>query len=202
MVAGLDGVTVMSSDEGGLRRWARRKAEVKQGRGAAAPVIEDNDGKAPTLSEPEGLTAGKEGTAENQPVDPPLPDIESLTAESDFTGFMKEGVSPALRRLALRQLWASDPAFNVIDEMVEYGGDYTQAALMVEGMKSAWVAGRGYAKEEPPADEALAEDAGLIEGDGAGKALVDETDRTAEDGDSLDEDTAAATEKNDETDLG
>ncbi|MDH5556685.1 MAG: DUF3306 domain-containing protein [Alphaproteobacteria bacterium] len=192
----------MSSDEGGLRRWARRKAEVKQGRGAAAPVIEDNDGKAPTLSEPEGLTDGNEGAVENQPVDPPLPDIESLTAESDFTGFMKEGVSPALRRLALRQLWASDPAFNVIDEMVEYGGDYTQAALMVEGMKSAWVAGRGYAKEEPPADEALAEDAELVEGDRAGKALVDETDRVAEGGEDPDEDTAAATEKNDETDLG
>lgn len=61
---------------------------------------------------------------------------------------MKEGVPKALRRQALRKLWASDPVFNFIDGMEEYGEDYTDAATVIKGMKSAWEVGKGYPKEE------------------------------------------------------
>jgi hypothetical protein len=45
----------------------------------------------------------------------PLPLIDSLTADSDFTVFMQPGVSVALQNAALRVLWRVDPAFNQPD---------------------------------------------------------------------------------------
>ena len=136
-----------SEDKSRLARWAQRKAAVRERRGGAAPHIEKERADLPAGTaahdEPKDMPhpTGQPGNET-----PELPDIESLDSDSDFTGFMKEGVPRDLRRLALRKLWASDPTFNVIDEMVEYGEDYTDAATVVAGMKSAWEVGRGYAK--------------------------------------------------------
>ena len=136
-----------------LTRWAQRKTAVKRRGGAAAPMNPEQSADVPaTPAEPPEDAQSelqKSGRAEGEP---DLPDIDSLTATSDFTAFMKDGVPASLRRLALRRLWASDPMFNVIDEMVEYGEDYTDGAMVVEGMKSAWEAGRGYAKKTMGAD--------------------------------------------------
>lgn len=140
----------MTSDESRLSRWSRRKAETRAGRGGAAPELRE-DGAAPELREENAdlpVDAAKPGETAQETPPPDLPDIDTLTAESDFTAFMKEGVPKALRRQALRKLWASDPVFNVIDGMEEYGEDYTDAATVIEGMKSAWEAGKGYPKEE------------------------------------------------------
>lgn len=137
----------MSSEEkGGLARWAQRKAAARQRRGGAAPSIAEETAAVPATADApvDEAKSGSEETGQPAP-ELDLPDVESLTAGSDFTAFMKDGVPAELRRLALRKLWASDPMFNVIDEMVEYGEDYTDAAMVVEGMKSAWEAGRGYA---------------------------------------------------------
>jgi len=56
--------------------------------------------------------------------DADMPPLESLTAESDFTQFLAEGVSDALRRAALRKLFHL-PEFNILDGMNEYDEDYT-----------------------------------------------------------------------------
>jgi len=189
----------MSSDESGLSRWARRKAEARQRGGGAAPAVETEQGNVPVQSESREPPTGHEVTAESQVADLDLPDIESLTADSDFTVFMKDGVPPALRRLALRKLWASDPVFNVIDEMVEYGGDYTNAAMIVEGMKSAWSPGRGYARDEPPAD-------GQAEAS-RDVAAADEADKIATDGEDAaepieGEESIADGEEGEDTELG
>ena len=139
----------MSSEEKSrFSRWAERKAAARQRRGSAAPAIAEAPDAVPVPAAPP-VEDAETGPEEAGPPAPEcdLPDIDSLGAGSDFTAFMKDGVPAALRRLALRKLWASDPAFNVIDEMVEYGEDYTNAATVVEGMKSAWEAGRGYAKK-------------------------------------------------------
>lgn len=144
----------MSSDEGGLRRWARRKAEVKQRRGGAAPAIEEERGDRSSTPVPAEESGPPENAETPEQAETDLPDVESLTSDSDYTAFMKDGVPPALRRLALRKLWASDPAFNIIDEMVEYGEDYTSAGLVAEGLKSAWRPGKGYARDDLPAEDA------------------------------------------------
>ena len=61
------------------------------------------------------------------PANPPsdLPDIGSLTAESDFSLFMAQGVPAELRRRALRKLWSLDPQFLAADGLGDYVEDYT-----------------------------------------------------------------------------
>lgn len=186
----------MSSDDGGLRRWARRKAEAKRSRGGAAPAVKEEDGK-PGESIETGQPPARAEPAEAAGANPDLPDIESLTAESDFTVFMKEGVPSALRSLALRKLWASDPLFNVIDQMVEYGEDYTKAGLAVEGLKSAWRPGKGYAREEVETEEIGSADAADNRTDGGAPQGEQEPETPA-----AGRDDAEATSDDDDEDAG
>jgi hypothetical protein len=151
----------MTSDESRLTRWSRRKAETRAGRGGAAPELKEEKAELPVdAATPDD--AGQEAPAAETPP-PDLPDIDTLTSDSDFTAFMKEGVPKAVRRQALRKLWASDPVFNFIDGMEEYGEDYTDAATVVAGMKSAWEVGKGYPKEEKPDAPAEAVETGADE---------------------------------------
>lgn len=55
---------------------------------------------------------------------PPLPPVDQLTPESDFAPFMHPKVTDALRRVALKKLFA-DPHFNVPDPYEAYAGDWT-----------------------------------------------------------------------------
>ena len=57
--------------------------------------------------------------------DADMPDIDTLTADSEFSDFFSPGVSEALRKTALRKLFLSE-VFNVRDGLDEYDGDYTQ----------------------------------------------------------------------------
>lgn len=145
-----------------LSRWARLKQESRQsggrqtgGRGSAAPVLEeptrqaalppeagDQDHSVPARQPQPGQERVREQDAAVDPSE--LPDIDSLTAESDFTAFMRKGVPKSLQRRALRKLWASDPIFAFQDGLTDYQDDYTDAATVVEGMKSAYQVGRGF----------------------------------------------------------
>lgn len=58
-------------------------------------------------------------------LDHTLPDPDTLPAGSDFSAFMVPGVSAALRRRALRRLWATGN-YNVRDGLDDYDADYTQ----------------------------------------------------------------------------
>jgi hypothetical protein len=55
---------------------------------------------------------------------PALPPVDKLTPESDFAPFMHPKVGDALRRVALKKLFA-DPHFNVPDLNEAYSGDWT-----------------------------------------------------------------------------
>jgi hypothetical protein len=128
-----------SEDKGRLARWAQRKAAARQRRGAAAPAIAEEPAAVPaTAGAPAEESKTEPGEAGQPAPELDLPDVESLTAGSDFTAFMKDGVPAELRRLALRD-----------------------AAMVVEGMKSAWEAGRGYATksvEEDGDDKPVSDD--------------------------------------------
>ena len=56
---------------------------------------------------------------------PALPPVETLTPESDFTGFMHPKVKDSLRRVALKKLFSGDPHFNLPDPYEAYSGDWT-----------------------------------------------------------------------------
>ena len=77
-----------------LRRWSRLKHEEK----AKPPAVEE------------------------KPV-PPLPPVDKLTPESDFTGFMHPKVEDALRRAALKKLF-NDPHFNIPDPYEPYSRNF------------------------------------------------------------------------------
>jgi len=78
--------------------------------------------------------------------DPPpdLPDIDTLDAESDFTGFLKDGVPERLKRAALQKLWRSSPELAVLDGLNDYDEDYSIVDTVVEAVTSAYKAGEGY----------------------------------------------------------
>lgn len=72
-----------------------------------------------------------------------LPDPESLKAGDDFSVFMAQAVPDRLRRRALRVLWRANPLLANLDELLEYGEDYTDAAVVVENLQTAYQVGRG-----------------------------------------------------------
>jgi len=89
-----------------LRRWSRRKHE---------HATEAEKPKPVEKSEPAKPAA-------------PLPAVEKLTSDADFTGFMQPKVEDALRRAALKKLFV-DPHFNIPDPFEPYSGDWTGEAL-------------------------------------------------------------------------
>lgn len=141
--------------EGTLSRWARRKAEAREAeavtktasRGAALPA-------APTPSAPSdpAQPPAVEPTAAAETIPEHLPDIESLDYESDYSEFMSGDVSEAVKNMALRKLWRSNPLLANVDGLVDYDDDFSDAATVVEGLKSVYRVGRGMLQDEPDAD--------------------------------------------------
>jgi hypothetical protein len=93
-----------------LARWSRLKREQAQEE-PAAPAPQAKDEAAPA----------------------PLPPVDSLTPQSDFAPFMQPQVAEALRRVALKKLFA-DPRFNVPDLNEAYSGDWTGGEPIGEAM--------------------------------------------------------------------
>ena len=110
-----------------LSRWSRMKRE--------APVDKKAEPETPA---------------------PTLPPVESVTAESDFAGFMHPKVKDELRRLALKKLF-SDPHFNVPDPFEAYSGDFTGGEPIPEELLATLNQARSVLfadKKEPAAEEA------------------------------------------------
>ena len=82
-----------------LSRWSRLKRAEEERR--PEPSAKDKDEAAPAL-----------------------PPVDKLTPESDFAPFMHPKVADALRRGALKKLFA-DPHFNVPDLNEAFSGDWT-----------------------------------------------------------------------------
>ncbi len=93
----------MTTSEGLLRRWSRRKQAAQ-----ATP---------PTPADPaEAVVAPPE------PLD--LPSIETLGTSSDYTAFLRKGVSAEVQRLALQRAWQSDERIAGFRGMAEYAWDF------------------------------------------------------------------------------
>jgi hypothetical protein len=145
------------SDDHFLSRWSRRNIASKATPPAAAP--------APAA----GVVPAQAGTQstpapDNPPLTPaepaPLPPVESLTPESDFTPFMRADVDPGLRQQALRTLFR-DPRFNVMDGLDVYIDDYSKPDPLPEGWleKMTQVARLGEFRPQEPQTAAAPESA-------------------------------------------
>ena len=134
-----------------LRRWSRRKQRVRpageaaEGEGASVAGT-GSSGIAPSPSSVPATVA--DGVAQPLPSGavpepsttrlpahnaagpaaaerPPLPELESLTDDSDVSAFLDPEVDGLIRRAALRRVFLS-PAFNVVDGLDDYDDDFTR----------------------------------------------------------------------------
>ena len=179
--------------EGGfLSRWSDRKNQIAKGgdvpdEGPAPEIAEDSiieDEEDAALTDAELLEKYD------------LPDPEVVTEESGLEQFLNgRGLPGRVRQMALRRLWRLNPLFGVVDDMVEYGEDYTDAATVIEGMKTAYTVGKGYAKEVVEPEETEANEGG-DEAEGTDK-VEDKTDDKVEDKteDETEDETEGETEK-------
>ena len=97
-----------SDDENFISRWSRRKQEAVQ-----QDVLQQETSATEEIAEKPLLT------------DADMPAIDSLTEDSDYSGFFSPKVSEALRKQALRKLFHS-PMFNIRDGLDDYDGIYTE----------------------------------------------------------------------------
>ena len=137
-------------EDGFLKRWSRQKR--------SAAELSAMDAEVPVVAE---TPRGDDPAPAIDPAD--LPDIESLTADSDFSVFMREGVPEELRRLALRKLWLSDPVLANLDGLNDYDEDFSLVGTVVEKVTTAYKAGRGYLEEGEGEDDDVDD---VIDGDG------------------------------------
>lgn len=93
-----------------VSRWTRRKLAVQEEQRQLLQAAEE-----------ERLRKEQEASL---PTDADMPPVESLTEDSDYSGFMSPKVSESLRRIALRKLFHSS-AFNICDGMDDYDEDFT-----------------------------------------------------------------------------
>ena len=157
-------------DEGGfLSRWSARKTQIAQGEDVPDEVPAPEIAQDAVVEDEEDATLTDAELLEKYD----LPDPEAVTEESGLEQFLNgKGLPGRVRQMALRRLWRLNPLFGIVDDMVEYGEDYTDAATVVEGMKTAYTVGKGYKKDvvEPEEAEALDDDVEAKEGDADAKA--------------------------------
>ena len=118
-------------------RWSKRaRAARPTGHAAAGPP------DPPDLPAADSIP----GTDVPDPTD--LPDVEELGADSDYRPFLQRTVAPALRRLALRRLWQSDPVLANLDGLNDYDEDFASLHKTgAEAIAAAVRAGRRYARD-------------------------------------------------------
>ena len=138
-------------DEGFLRRWSRLKSS---GPEPAAPAP-----AAPLAPAPPPAPDARAEARPEQPL-PTLEDVAALSFESDYSGFVAQGVDKAVQRLALKKLFA-DPHFKLMDGLDIYIDDYNKAsplgADMLAQLRHADSALARVLEDEPPEPGAVAE---------------------------------------------
>ena len=163
--------------DGFFGRWSRRKQEVREGK-----PLEEPPPPAPSVpSVPSAVALAPQSAsvvaagaapgaaksaapAAEAPPPPTLADAQALTPASDFKAFVARDVSPEVRNLAMKKLFA-DPHFNVMDGLDIYVGDYTQPDPLPAGMlrKMASAHAMGFFDHEKSADAETTPDA-LVDG--------------------------------------
>ena len=119
--------------------WARRKANVEAETLAEQAAVEQL-----ALAEQNVVLEEKTDAELLEELD--LPDPDTLVMGDDFSVFMSKAVPDRIRRRALRILWRSNPVLANVDMLVDYGEDFTDAAMAVENIQTAYQVGKGMLK--------------------------------------------------------
>jgi hypothetical protein len=113
----------MNDPDNFLSRWSRRKLEVGEGKEEKEESAAEVHAKL--APDPDKVTPAPDKAAGPEFDADSLPPIESISAESDITAFMRIGVPETLKHAALRRAWSSDP---VIRDFVGLNENYWDAA--------------------------------------------------------------------------
>jgi hypothetical protein len=154
----------LAEDGSFLRRWSRRKVEARDDKAGAGDVHEPaaaaEMASAAPAAAPSPPARQSDAEADRETGRTALPDIESLTEQSDFSVFMGDGVPPDLRTRALQKLWRLDPAFSEMDGLRDYADDYSDRAVATGVVRTLYKVGRGFMRDaEADEDDAAAPEA-------------------------------------------
>ncbi len=113
-----------------LSRWSRRKVEAKSVADAAssAPAAATSPAGDAVASAPTADAADlAQGEVAETPGPQPLPDLDTLKCDGDFSPFMAKGVDAATRNQAMKKLF-TDPhyGFENMDKLDIYLDDYSK----------------------------------------------------------------------------
>lgn len=116
--------------------WSRRRAAVAQ----EARAVET----AETLvAEREAEAARAEISDDELLAEAKLPAPEELDSPEAVREFLASALPQRLKTRALRRLWRLNPVLANLDGLVDYGGDFTDSATVVENMQTAYQVGKG-----------------------------------------------------------
>lgn len=128
--------------------WSRRRAAVEAE--AEAEVAASRE------AEQRALEARQESLDDEELLQElGLPDPDTLETPEAVRDFMNAAVPARLRNRALRRLWRMNPVLANVDGLVDYGGDFTDKALVVENLQTAYQVGKGMLRAfaQPETDE-------------------------------------------------
>jgi hypothetical protein len=124
--------------QGFLSRWARLKAQggAVEPAGPEAPRAPPHAALAPLAQTTPHPPVAPAPAAPPQAPPPSLEDVARLSADSDFSAFVTQGVDKAVQRLAMKKLF-SDPHFNLMDGLDVYIDDYTKSDPLPAAMMAS-----------------------------------------------------------------
>lgn len=134
--------------EGRLRRWSRLKQESRTEKEQSPPVLDPQKAVDPAPAAHSAPAPASEAEKEDDPMKD-LPSLESLTKDSDYSAFMREGVPEDVRGQALQKLWASEPAFREPFAFEMHMEDYNATFTPIDALKDTiYKVGRGFLTQE------------------------------------------------------
>lgn len=120
--------------------WSRRRRAVQAEAQAEATAMAAAEAAAARAEVERAQAARSDGEILE---DLGLQDPDLMQMGDDFAAFMNTAVPERLRRRALRTLWRSNPVLANLDGLIDHGEDFTDAAMVVPNMKSAYQVGKG-----------------------------------------------------------
>jgi hypothetical protein len=143
---------VSGRPDGFVSRWARRKAQVRQG---GTPNGDAAAAAVPALEVAPEAQAQARAIEVRAPPVPTLEDVAQLGRHSEFGRFVAADVPPEVKNAAMKKLFA-DPHFNVMDGLDTYIDDYGKpeaiAPTMLRQMVQAQALGLFADEDHPGAD--------------------------------------------------
>jgi len=116
--------------------WSRRRAAVEAEEAQEARALREAEAQARDAELAERSDADLLAELD-------LPDPDTLGPGDDFKAFLTEAVPARLKTRALRRLWITNPVLANVDGLIDYGEDFTDAAMAVENIQTAYQVGKG-----------------------------------------------------------